>query len=228
MKKMLGFLAVFAGLALSVFAQNEQENALRKKHIALDNYFGPSVGIAAMKLNDGMIFTADLGVSYDFYALDWLSLNAGIFFHQEIYDRQPSDDRRMVPKGNPFCFTIPLGIHINIPRIEWLYTGFYFAFNIPILDISAPAERNAYSSSDLFFSLPIDIGFDMIQPGKGGSRLLFRITPSFHKGGTALPIGIVWQIYNWRIFAKKVEVNVPQVKVNVPPPTVRSTIIIIQ
>jgi hypothetical protein len=47
--------------------------------------------------------------------------------------------------------------------------------------------------------LPIDFGFDFIKAGKGGSRFFFRVTPEFHKNGTTIPIGFIWQIYNWKI-----------------------------
>jgi hypothetical protein len=33
-----------------------------------------------------------------------------------------------------------------------------------------------------------------------------------------VPVGIVWQMWNWRAFSPKVEVKVPEV--NVPPPVI--------
>jgi hypothetical protein len=56
---------------------------------------------------------------------------------------------------------------------------------------------------DFFVGLPIDIGFDSVKPGRGGGRFFFRITPEFHKKGVAVPIGFIWQIYNWKIYSKK-------------------------
>jgi hypothetical protein len=35
-----------------------------------------------------------------------------------------------------------------------------------------------------------------------------------------VPVGVVWQVWNWRVFTPKVEVSVPEVEVNVPPPRV--------
>jgi hypothetical protein len=55
------------------------------------------------------------------------------------------------------------------------------------------------TNGDFFVGLPIDIGFDFVKPGRGGGRFFFRITPEFHEGGTVLPIGFIWQIYNWKI-----------------------------
>ena len=222
MKRMFGILILIAVITSAIFARDESPDTLQNKRQPLDNYLGPGLGMGGMKLNDGAIFTIDFGISYDFYLLSWLSINTGIYAHQEIYHNQPSDDKRIVPKGNPFCFTIPFGIHINIPKAEWLYTGFNIGLNIPIFDIERSTDLEAYTKDDFFVSLPVDLGFDLIRPGKGGSRVFFRITPAFHKGGIALPIGLVWQIHNWKIGPKKIEVTVP------PPPVPPTTIIIIQ
>jgi hypothetical protein len=84
-------------------------------------------------------------------------------------------------------------------------------------------DKNTFSQKDVFLSLPIDIGFDFIRPGRGGPRVFFRITPTFHKGGIIVPVGLMWQIYNWKVFAKKVDINVDIPRRSSPP-----TIIIIQ
>jgi hypothetical protein len=55
------------------------------------------------------------------------------------------------------------------------------------------------TKGDFFVGLPIDIGFDLVKPGRGGGRFFFRITPEFHEKGTVLPIGFIWQMYNWKI-----------------------------
>jgi hypothetical protein len=54
-----------------------------------------------------------------------------------------------------------------------------------------------------FVGLPIDIGFDFIRAGRGGARLFFRLTPEFHENGTAIPIGLVLQVWNWKVYSKK-------------------------
>ena len=214
MKKQFGFLIFVAVCATSVFAQNQvEENNYR----TFSHYLGPSLGVGAMKMNDGAIFTFDVGASYDFYIFEWLAISGGIIAHQELYYNQPSDDTRMVPVGNPFCITVPFGLHFKIPKIEWLYNGFNFALNFPMFDSSSP--KNAYSTeNEMFFSVPLDLGFDFMKPGKGGSRAFVRVTPTFHKGGVAVPVGFVWQIHNWKIGSSKAETYVA------PQPT---TIIII-
>ena len=219
MKKLSGILILIIGLSIPAFAQNESVTTTTQgKHQQFDMYFGLSLGAAGMRMNDNGIFTADFGVNYGFYLFNWLSLNTGVFFHTELY----SDNNLLTgtdPMQAPFCFTIPIGFHINIPRVEWLYTGVSFAVNIPIADFRSSNEQNSFSPNNVFFSLPIDIGIDFIQPNRGGSRLLFRATPTFHKGGTTVPIGVFWQIYNWRVFHKTVDVKVDvNVEVNVPPP----------
>ena len=202
MKKLFGILMIIMGLSTTVFAQDDVENVTTKKHQAYSHYLGPSLGIGAMSMNDGAILAFNIGASYSFYVLDWFSISGSVLAHQEIYFNQPAETTRMVPAGNPFCITVPIGFHINVPCIDLLYTGFSFALNFPMFDLNSP--YNAYTSSDeLFFSLPIDIGLDLIKPDRGGSRILLRVTPTFHKGGIAVPVGIVWQIHNWKIPAQK-------------------------
>jgi len=225
MRKLFGFIMIAIGLFTTpVFAQeDEAQIALQRKHQQFATYFGLSAGVGGMKTNDNGIFTADLGVTFGFYALDWMSINTGLLFHTELY----SDHNLLTgnePMVTPFCFTIPFGVHFNIPGLEWLYTGVNVAINIPIADLQSPRDQDFSSRGNVFISLPIDLGFDFIKPGRGGPRVLFRVTPTFHKGGMTVPVGLVWQIYNWRVFTPKVEVNVPEVEVNVPPPP---TVIII-
>ena len=221
MKKYYAVFIIFFWLVSMVFAQDENETEVfNGKHQTFNQFIGLNAGGAGMKLNNGMIFTASFGITYDFYIRPWISINSGFLLHQEFYKNQPAGRNRFVPEGNPFCFTIPVGIHFNMPKAEWIYAGISFAFNFPISNMSSPAERNFYSKKDIFCSLPVDFGFDFIKAGKGGPRLFFRVTPVFYKGGVSAPVGIVLQIYNWRIYAPNVQVNVPNVEVNVPPPAV--------
>ena len=203
--------AMFPAAAFAWDDENVTDDAVQKKHQQFDNYFGVSIGTAGMKTDNHGILTADAGVAYGFYLFDWMSINTGLLFHTEFY----SDNNLLTenkPMVYPLCFTIPFGIHVNIPNLEWLYTGVNIAINIPIADLGG--EKNDFAKNNVFVSLPLDLGFDFIKPGGGGSRALLRVTPVFHNGGTVVPVGFVWQIYNWKIFAKKVEVNIP------PPPTV--------
>jgi hypothetical protein len=228
MKRLALFLMIVAFSTGAVFAQDGAEDELEdtspvpaqnepedisedtppKKHQFLDSYFGVSIGAGGMKTGNYGIFTADIGVPYGFYLHEWVSINTGLFFHAELYDE---------PRVNPLCFSIPFGVHFNIPKAEWLYTGISVAVNIPIADLSSPGKRDAFTVNDVFISLPVDFGFDFIKPGRGGPRAFFRITPTFHKGGMAVPIGFVWQIYNWKNFGKEVKINID---INVPPPTI--------
>jgi len=214
MKKVAGLMIMVMGLASLVFSQDDLEVTSKKKHNQFDNYFGVSAGAGAMKMQDNAILSADLGVTYGFYALDWLSLDTGILLHSEFYS-----DLNLLsgkdPMQFPMSFTIPFGMHFNIPNAEWLYAGVNVCINIPIADLKSPDEKNAFTPGQTFVSLPIDLGLDLMKPGRGGSRILFRIMPTFHEGGTVVPVGILWQIYNWKVYSKKVEVNV---QVDVPPP----------
>ena len=201
-------------------SESNFETTPQGKHQQFDQYFGISVGSAGMRMNDSGILTADFGVNYGFYIFNWLSLNTGVLFHTELYFGN-NLLTGTEPMQTPLCFTIPFGFHFNIPKVEWLYTGASFAVNIPIADYRTSGERNSFSENNVFFSLPIDIGIDFIKPNRGGSRLLFRVTPTFHKSDTIVPVGVIWQIYNWRVFHKTVDVKVDvNVEVNVPPPPV--------
>jgi len=227
MKKLFIFLMCVAILATSVFAQNEEEsigeNNQLKKHQFLDQYFGLNIGASGMRTSGHGIFTANLGVNYDFYLHEWVSLNTGFLLHTEFYFNHnllTNHDPMVIP----MCFTIPFGVYINIPKVEWLYTGVSVAVNIPIANLQSPKfvtqpeKQNVFGDSSVFISLPIDLGFDFIKHGRGGTRALIRVSPTFHKGGITVPVGFVWQIYNWKVFSKKVDVNVevPKVEVNIP------------
>ncbi|MCL2174528.1 MAG: hypothetical protein FWB73_00645 [Treponema sp.] len=229
MKKIFILLLSFAISAEIVFAENVEEktteNNQLKKHQFLDQYFGLSIGASGMKTGDKGIFTADTGVTYGFYLHEWFSINTGLLFHTELYT-----DHNLLTNNNstvtPLCFTIPFGVHLNIPKAEWLYTGISIAVNIPIADLRSIHDQDVLKEKNVFVSLPVDFGFDFIKPGRGGTRIFFRVTPTFHKSGVTVPVGFVWQVYNWKVFSKKVDVNVeiPKVEVNVPPPP---TVIII-
>jgi len=225
MKKLFIFLMSVAILATSVFAQNEEEsigeNNQLKKHQFLDQYFGLNIGASGMRTSDHGIFTTNLGVNYGFYLHEWVSINTGFMLHTEFYFNH-NLLTNTEPMVTPMCFTIPFGVHFNIPKVEWLYTGVNIAINIPIANLKTPEEENVFSKSDVFISLPIDLGFDFIRPGRGGSRAFIRVTPTFHRGGITVPVGFVWQIYNWKIYTPRIDVEV-----NVPPPPPPPTIIII-
>jgi hypothetical protein len=159
--------------------------------------------------------TFDLGVTADFYLLNWLSFSSGLLLHPDIY---------LTPKGlnltdrpakftdifaTPLCLTIPFAAHVNIPTLEWLYVGLGLNLNLPLTSLLdstgvAAAITRIDTKGKFFVGLPIDIGFDFVKPGSnGGARLVFRITPEFHENGTAVPIGIMWQVWNWKLYSKQ-------------------------
>jgi hypothetical protein len=90
--------------------------------------------------------------------------------------------------------------HLNMPRFEWLYLGFGLTINIPLIGMLDSLDGGIDTKGNLFVSLPIDIGFDLMPNKKNGMRFFFRITPTILERGTVVPIGFVWQIYNWKIF----------------------------
>jgi hypothetical protein len=208
-------LAVFIA-AGGVFAQDA--NAVHK-HEPFDMLLGLNFGMGItpnigdlLAISNGTIpkgnyaIAFDFGLTYDFYLFNWLSFNTGLLMHPDIYvildiDLMGVDEFTDIAASS-LCLTIPLAAHVNIPKVEWLYAGIGLNLNIPIaglLDSLAGFD----TKGDFFVGLPIDIGFDFVKSGRGGMRLFFRITPEFHEAGTAVPLGFIWQIYNWKINGKR-------------------------
>jgi hypothetical protein len=129
---------------------------------------------------------------------------AGLLLHPDVYiilDQELSNISSFTDiAASPLCLTIPLAAHVNIPNAEWLYAGIGLSLNIPVTGMfDGLAEVD--TKGKFFAGLPIDVGFDFVKPGKGGGRFFFRITPEFHEKGIAVPIGFIWQIYNWKIYS---------------------------
>ena len=203
MKRLFGLLVLFTVFTAMAFTQDgDTDITVESRHQPFSHYLGLNLGISGMKANSGAIMTADFGISYDFYPFSWMSLNAGILLHQELNLADSSITEA------PLCFSVPIGVHFNIPKADWLYAGLNFSINIPLADLKSPDAHDTYGKDDVFISLPMDIGIDFMKPS-GGGRLFFRITPSFYSSGIVVPVGLIWQIYNWPIGPKKVEVNVP-------------------
>jgi len=176
------------------------------------NIFGLFKSISDQKIPKGnYAIIIDFGITGDFYLFNWLSFNSGLFLHPDLYVLLDQEIKGKFEfkdiAATPLCLTIPLAAHINIPNVEWLYAGAGLSLNIPLfglLDstVNKVAGKNIDTKGDFFVGLPIDIGFDFIKPGRGGTRFFFRVTPEFHKKRTTVPIGFIWQSWNWRIFSR--------------------------
>jgi hypothetical protein len=210
-KKGLLALVLASVLARGIFAQEDIH-----KHQSFDMLLGlnsgigitPNMGELFSSLNNSRIpsgnyaLAYDFGLTYDFYLFNWLSFNTGLLLHPDVYlvldqDLENVDNFTDIA-ATPLCLTIPLAAHINVPKVEWLYAGIGLNLNIPISGIF-DGLAGIDTKGDFFAGLPIDIGFDFVKPGRGGGRFFFRITPEFHENGTAVPIGFIWQIYNWKL-----------------------------
>jgi len=206
-KKSLIVLVIAVVIAGEAFAQEE-------KHQQFDVFMGLNLGMGVTP-NAGRLFTKDIpsgnyaltfdfGLTGDFYIFRWLSLNTGLLLHPDIYltlDRDVEVDDFTDIAATPLCLTVPLMMHINIPGAEWLYMGVGLNLNFPIAGMF-DSIADVDTKGDFFVGLPIDIGFDFIKPGRGGARFFFRVTPEFHEHETAIPVGFVWQIYNWKLHGK--------------------------
>ena len=203
-------------LAGRAFAQEENKHQSGDVLIGLNfgfgitpNMFGFFKNLDAGKIPQGnYAYIIDFGITGDFYIFNWLSVNTGLLLHHDIYvllDRDISGDYGISDIAMaPLCLTIPISAHVNIPKVEWLYAGIGLNLNIPLMgmfDSTVKSIRgiDVDTKGDFFVGMPIDFGFDFIRPGKGGARFFFRITPEFHKKGTTVPIGFIWQIWNWKV-----------------------------
>jgi hypothetical protein len=208
-KKSLIVVVLAIVIAGGAFAQEEH------KHESLDVLMGINYGMGITP-NIGRLFSGDIpsgnyaltfdfGLTTDFYALKYLSFSTGIFMHPDIYvtlDRDKEVENFTDVAAVPLCLTIPFAVHVNIPYAEWLYMGIGVSLNYPIFSI-LDSVVNKDTRGPFFIGLPMDLGFDFVKPGGGGMRFFFRVTPEFHEKGTAVPIGFVWQVWNWKLFGKK-------------------------
>jgi hypothetical protein len=223
MKKLFYIVALLGVITKAIFAQevNSDTTAQDEKiyrHQQFDMLIGINAGFGGMMTGgilDGkkgtLALSFDIGLNYDFYVLDWVSVNTGLLLHPEghlVLDKDVAKidhkDFNMVDyAAMPLCLTIPIAVHINIPCADWLYTGLGLNINIPLVSLLDSANLDIDTKGDVFLSLPIDLGFDMIRADKGGARFFFRVTPTFLAKGVVVPVGFIWQIYNWKIYSKK-------------------------
>jgi len=204
-KVLLVFLLVLL-IAGSAFSQRQH------KHESGNMLFGIDVGmgitptrnfakLASESVPSGnYAFTFDLGLNLDYYLFSWLSINSGLLMHSGMYLLLDGalffgGDKFYEYAYMPICLTVPIMAHINVPFVEWLYLGAGVHLNFPVSTI--PISNS--SKGDFFIGVPIDLGFDFIKAGKGGSRFFFRVTPEFHYGKTPILIGFMWQMYNFKL-----------------------------
>ena len=219
-KKVLLASLLFALLTGVVFSQ-------QSRHQEGDLLIGINIG-ASVSPNFFNVLSDDIpkgnyglaveaGVNVDYYLFSWLSFNSGLLIRPGLYLLEDSVYFQGRPPGMPpnvpwdrgdwykrslipLCLTIPVMAHVNIPVLDFLYVGAGVNLNIPMLswmETDAPAGTD--TKGGFFIGVPIDIGFDFIKGGNGGSRLIFRVTPEFHKGGTPVLFGLIWQIHNFKI-----------------------------
>jgi len=223
-KKLVLALLMAMLLAGGAFGQKEHRHQPFDVLIGLNFGFGISpntfglLGSLSGGLSEGNIrhgnyaITIDFGVTGDFYIFSWLSVNTGLLVHPDLYAFWNQDIQDLFDPGEsidfsgifktPICLTIPIAAHVNIPKVEWLYMGAGVSLNIPLFSLLDSVVSDFDTKGEFFVGLPIDLGFDFVRPGRGGMRFFFRVTPEFHKGGTTVPIGFIWQIWNWKVFGK--------------------------
>jgi hypothetical protein len=185
------------------------------KHEQFDMLLGLNLGLGGIATgtvleggSGSFALSADAGLTFDFYISKYLSVNTGILLHPEGHLIIEDNMKKNYTAGftlsdytaTPLCISLPIMAHFNAPRFEWLYLGFGITINIPLAGMLDSLDDDIDTKGDVFVGLPIDIGFDLIQHNENGIRFFFRITPTVLEKGTVVPIGCVWQIYNWKIF----------------------------
>ena len=208
-KKILFVLILAVLLSGSIFA-------LSHRHQPGNMLIGIDLGVGVTptisKASDNTIpignyaVAFDMGLNFDYYLFNWLSFSSGLFIHSGIYlfldkplDTVLTDTKFTDWAATPVCFTLPVMAHINVPVVEFLYLGAGLTLNFPVSSMLSTDVPDIDTKGSFFLGLPLDVGFDFIKPGKGGSRFFFRITPEIHKPGTPVLVGFMWQIYNFKI-----------------------------
>jgi len=203
MKKLFLILLISIFISSSVFSESKHEAG----NILLGVNLGGSISteIFNFKGEDSPIGNyvamADFGLNFDYYLSKYLSLNTGTFLRIGFYvfwDELAFADKDLWKYGKVILYlTIPVMAHFNIPILDWLYFGAGVYINIPLKNM---VKENTYFMMDFSIGIPIDLGFDFIKPGRGGSRFVFRLTPEIHSGdATVVLFGFIWQIYNFKL-----------------------------
>lgn len=201
-KRVLLVLILFAVLAGSVFSESRHESGDLLLGLDIGWGFTPKIfKLSAVTLLGNYAWAFDVGLNLDFYLFNWLSLNSGVFVHGGPYlllkEATTGNVNFLDMAKTPICLTFPVMAHINIPGADVLYLGAGLTLNIPVASMT---DSLGIDTKGTFFAgLPIDFGFDFIKAGGGGSRFFFRITPEFHKSGTPVLVGFMWQLYNFKL-----------------------------
>jgi hypothetical protein len=223
MKKMAGIMFLVVGLSSVGFAQESSSavsgRATDHRYAPYDMLLGFTGGMDihwsgnAFGLNEGsFVFNGYAGANFDMYFLNWLSASSGLFLLEhmslilkEDFSMNPSLSVTDVMQ-TPICLTIPVAVHVNVPRAEWLYLGAGVNFNIPLFNLlsTIPEARNADlpdTKGSFFMSVPVDIGIDM-EKRNGSHRFVVRVIPHFLKADTLVTVGFMYQ-KNARIYRKR-------------------------
>jgi hypothetical protein len=201
-KKLVLILTLIIFLSGSLFAQKPDKHEAGKILLGINT----GVGITPSLFNTGdykeglygVGFNA--GLNFDYYLFNWLSIGSGLSFYMdhimELNETLSKDnfDSRWNAFEPPVFLAVPISVHINIPKVEWLYLGAGINLNIPL-----KLSIGNYSHGKFYLSVPIDFGFDSLFRGRVGPRFFFRITPEFHDYGTPILYGLVVQLWNWKI-----------------------------
>jgi hypothetical protein len=210
----------FVAIAVAIFTLGSGASAQTDKthkHEQFDMLLGLNLGLGGIATGNivkggsgTFALSVDMGLTFDFYIFNYLSVNTGILLHPEAHliiednmqKNYTSDFTLSDYAAVPLCISLPIMAHLNIPRLEWLYLGFGLNINIPLMGMLDSLDDDIDTKGNVFVGLPIDIGSDLMQQNKNGMRFFFRITPTILENGIVVPVSCVWQIYNWKIFRR--------------------------
>lgn len=151
----------------------------QEKHNAGDMLLGIALdGYGYMSTSD-LTMLGGLGLTYEYYIFNWLSASGGFFGNGGVVARGTnlgSAEGKATAGGIPFYLQIPLDVHVNIPKVAWIYTGLGFSFDIPLFSMSDTIIGVPASTMASFLAIHGDIGLDFIK--KHGWRVLLRVSKS--------------------------------------------------
>jgi hypothetical protein len=192
MKRFIAIIALVFALCRGVIAQTGETH----KHEQFDMLLGLNLGFGGIDTgtvleggSGSFALSADVGLTFDFYIFNYLSVNTGILLHPEGHLIMEDNMKKNYTSGfklsdyaaTPLCISLPIMAHFNTPRLEWLYLGLGTAINIPLIGMLDSLDYDIDTKGEVFVSLPIDIGFDLIQRNKNGMRFFSELRRLFLK-----------------------------------------------
>jgi hypothetical protein len=191
-------------LLLTLFLTGGILLAQEQKHTAGDMLLGIGTGAGFGGKWDELDYEiwGSTGVSFDYYPLDWLSISGGASIYLNEFVSPPETPAEVTLENFfetfwaftdgifrfPVSVSVPLEVHANIPRAEWLYTGIGFSVQIPFMEMYGFGTHPLMGAYTTLYG---DLGFDYTDAKRGG-RFFFRVGHNLMENAHTT-IGFIWQ-----------------------------------